>query len=100
MEGFGLEVAIAFLKDGHKLARSGWDARMKFIVVMPALQLPPHSRQEPGPKVNDRTAKHIGEDTPLDSQPYLAMFTSDGKWHPGVLFTAEDIFGLDWMIVK
>ena len=91
--------AIEHMKIGLKLAREGWNGKNMFVVLMPALKLPAHSSQEPGAKVNDRTAKYIGEDTPLDSQPYFAMFTAQGKWQPGWLASQSDMLAEDWLIV-
>lgn len=92
--------AIAYLKLGFKVARAGWNGKGMFIVLMPALYLPPFNSQEPGAKVNDRTAKHIGNDTPLDSQPYIAMKTATGQWQPGWLASQADILADDWQIIK
>lgn len=69
-----------------------------FIVLMPALYLPPFNTQDTMRKVNDRTAKHIGEDTPLDSQPYIAMFTAEQKWQPGWVASQADILADDWVV--
>jgi hypothetical protein len=91
--------AIEQMKIGQKLTREGWNGKNMFVVLMPALKLPAHSSQEPGAKVNDRTAKHIGADTPLDSQPYFAMFTAQGKWQPGWLASQSDMLAEDWSIV-
>jgi hypothetical protein len=91
--------AIEQMKIGQKLTREGWNGKNMFVVLMPALKLPAHSSQEPGAKVNDRTAKHIGIDTPLDSQPYFAMFTAQGKWQPGWLASQSDMLAEDWSIV-
>lgn len=91
--------AIHALKDGKKVAREGWNGKGMWIVLMPALQLPPHSTQEPGAKVNDRTAKHIGLDTPLDSQPYVAMWTAAQQWQPGWLPSQADMLAEDWTTV-
>jgi hypothetical protein len=90
--------AINALKEGLKVTRKGWNGRNMFIVLMPALALPPFSSQAPGAKVNDRTAKHIGFDTPLDSQPYIAMWTAKGQWQPGWLASQADMLGDDWEI--
>jgi hypothetical protein len=93
--------ALEKLKLGEKLARPMWEAVGMFVVLMPALELPPHSSQEPGAKVNDRTAKHIGEDTPLNSRPYLAMFIGfTGEWQPGWTPQQSDLFADDWEVVK
>lgn len=94
---FGL--ALNELKAGRKVRRAGWNGKGMWIVLMPALHLPPYSEQAPGPKVNDRTAKHIGEDTPLDSQPYFAMWTALGQWQPGWLASQADMLAEDWEVV-
>lgn len=91
--------ALEELKAGRKIARAGWNGKGMWIVLMPALQLPPYSHQDPGAKVNDRTAKHIGMDTPLDSQPYIAMWTAQRKWQPGWLASQADLLADDWDIV-
>jgi hypothetical protein len=91
--------ALNALKEGKKVSRSGWNGKGMWIVLMLGLKLPPFSSQEPGAKVNDRTAKHIGEDTPLDSQPYIAMWTAQQKWQPGWLASQPDILADDWGIV-
>ena len=96
---FNFGSAIDFAKKGKKVARKGWNGKGMFIVFMPELKLPPHSSQEPGAKVNDRTAKHIGEDTPLDSQPYFAMWTAAKQWQPGWLASQPDMLAEDWLIV-
>jgi hypothetical protein len=91
--------ALMALKQGKRLTRAGWNGKGMWIVLMPELRLPPHSSQEPGAKVNDRTAKHIGVDTPLNSRPYFAMWTAQGEWQPGWLATQADLLAEDWSIV-
>ncbi len=95
---FGL--AIEAMKKGHKIARKGWNGKGMFVVYMSPLYLPPFSTSGTQRKVNDRTAKWIGEDTPLDSQGYIAMFTADKKWQPGWIASQADIFSEDWEIVE
>lgn len=88
--------AIEAMKEGKKVQREGWNGKGMFVVFMPPLHLPPHSTQEPVAKVNDRTAKHIGVDTPLDSQGYFAMFTAQKQWQPGWLASQADMLAEDW----
>jgi hypothetical protein len=85
--------AIAFLKEGYKIARKGWNGKGMWIVLMPELYL------EAG-IVNGRTSKHLGEGVDLDSQPYIAMFTAAKQWQPGWLASQSDILAVDWVIVK
>ena len=60
VNGMSFGLAIEAAKLGKKIARKGWNGKGMWVVLMPALSLPPFSCQEPGAKVNDRTAKHIG----------------------------------------
>lgn len=92
--------ALNHLQDGRKVRRMGWNGAGMWIVLMPGLRLPPYSSQEPGAKVNDRTAKHIGEDTPLDSQPYIAMWTAAQQWQPGWLASQADLLADDWELAE
>ena len=92
--------AIELMKRGYKMARSGWNGKNMFIVLMPALYLPPYNTADTTRKVNDRTAKCIGEDNPLDCQPYFAMYTATKQWQPGWLASQNDMLANDWMIVE
>ena len=76
--------AIEALKQGKKVQRSGWNGKNMWIVLMPGLQL---------------TAKHIGSNTPLDSCPYLAMWTAQQQWQPGWLASQADMLADDWQLV-
>jgi hypothetical protein len=91
--------AIEELKKGSTVARSGWNGKGMWIALMPALQLPANSSQLL-PRVNDRTAKYIGKDTPLDSQPYIALKTANGQWQPGWNASTPDILAEDWVVVE
>lgn len=88
--------AIEALKAEKKVSRSGWNGKGMFIVLMPALYLPPYNTQDTNRKVNDRTAKWIGEDQPLDCQSYIAMYTAQKQWQPGWLASQADILAEDW----
>ena len=94
---FGL--AIEAMKKGYKVSRLGWNGKGMFIVIMPELYLPSYNTQGELRKVNDRTAKWIGEDKPLDSQAYIAMYTAQGKWQPGWLASQADMLSEDWVIL-
>ena len=96
----GIGWAVKQMQNGSKVRRSGWNGKGMFIVLMPRLQLPAFNAQGPGAKVNDRTAKHIGEGQALDSQPYVAMWTSQGQWQPGWVCSQADLLALDWEIAQ
>lgn len=92
--------AIEAAKAGQKIAREGWNGKGMFVVYMPELNLPPYNTQGTTRKVNDRTAKWIGEDTPLESQPYFALFTAQKKWQPGWTPSQCDMLANDWRVVE
>lgn len=91
--------ALEQLKAGNAVARSGWNGKGMFIVHMPAMQLAPFNAQGPERKVNDRTAKWIGKDQPLDCLPYIAMYTAQKQWLPGWLASQTDMLAEDWEVV-
>jgi hypothetical protein len=99
-DGMTFGLATEVMKKGRKVARKGWNGKGQWVVLMPSLYLPPYSTQAPGAKVNDRTAKHIGVDTPLDSQPYFALWNAQGKWQPGWVPSTSDCLADDWHIVE
>ena len=99
-DGMTFGHAIQAMKEGLKVARKGWNGKGMFVVYMPPLYLPPYNTEDTARKVNDRTAKWIGEDTPLDSQGYFAMFTAHKKWQPGWLASQADMLAEDWCIVE
>lgn len=94
------EAALIQLKNGAKLQREGWNGKGQFVVMMPALYLPPYNTQGTERKVNDRTAKWIGEDAPLDCQPYFAIYNAQKQWQPGWVPSQGDLFANDWQIVE
>lgn len=91
--------AIEALKSQKRVYREGWNGRGMWIVLMPRLELPPFNTQDTSRKVNDRTAKWIGEDTPLDCQPYIAMWTASQQWQPGWLPSQADLLAEDWVVL-
>lgn len=88
--------AVKQMQNGKKVRRAGWNGKGMWIVLMTELKLPPYSTQDTRLKVNDRTAKYIGEDTEFHSQPYIAMWTAQGKWQPGWLCSQPDLLATDW----
>lgn len=92
--------ALLALRNGKRVARSGWNGKGLFVVLMGALSLPPYNTQDTNKKVNDRTAKWIGEDQPLHSQPYFALYnTNNNVWQPGWVGSTSDLLAEDWYIV-
>lgn len=92
-------MALEYLKRGNRIARTGWNGKGMFIVLMPELLLPPFNTQDTNRKVNGRTAKWIGEDAPLNCRPYIAMYTAQKEWQPGWLASQADLLAEDWELL-
>jgi len=99
MGGMSFGMAIEAAKLGMKVAREGWNGKDMWIAYMTPMHLPAYSTQGNVRKVNDRTANLIGEDTPLDTLGYFAMWTADKKWLPGWLASQTDMLADDWTVV-
>ena len=98
--GLSFGHAIEAAKKGSKIARRKWNGKDMFVVYMPPLALPPYNTADTSRKVNDRTAKFIGEDQPLNCQPYFAMFNAQKEWIPGWLASQSDMLDDDWYILE
>jgi len=98
-DNMNIGLAIEAMLKGHRVSRKGWNGRNMFVVYMSPLNLPSFNTQGTERKVNDRTAKWVGEDTPLESLGYFAMFTPDKKWQPGWLASQSDLLADDWEII-
>lgn len=93
----GFEVVLKELKkfDEHRFCRAGW-SEIKWIAAMPGLILQPATTEKPVPKVNERTARLIGESSSCYVQPYLVALTVDGRWLCGFTLSACDLLANDW----
>lgn len=88
--------ALSYMKNGGRMTRLSWGGA--FVCYMDSMRIPAYNSQSEGKKVNDRTAKMIGKDTPLVSLGYFAHYSLDKKWQPGWVPTTEDLLADDWMI--
>lgn len=92
--------ALERLKCGQRIAREGWNGKGLWVVLMTSLSLPPFNTQGNERKVNDRTAKWIGEDKPLESQAYFAIYDPNtNKWQPGWTPSTADCLANDWKVI-
>lgn len=92
----GIGWAVKEMLDGKKVRRAGWNGKGMFVAYMPELNLAAYNDQDAKTRVNDRTAKWVGEDKPLRVCPYIAMYTAQGEWQPGWLCNQADLLANDW----
>lgn len=84
--------ALAVLRHGDRVARSGWDGEGMFIT---------HQLGYPdGVAINTNTARAIGAPvgTVCRFKPYLMMRTADGEFVPWVA-SQTDLLAEDWFII-
>jgi len=88
MMGFGQ--AVEALKDGDRVARTGWNGSGMFAYLVPAASYP----------VQAGAAKaFFGEGSMVPYRPYLALKTAQGDvatWAP----SCSDVLAEDWYVVE
>lgn len=102
--------AIAALKAGHRVARSGWNGKNMFIFLRPGDELEvgmiidkvkslPQSVKD---FFKERDAKELPENqglTKVKFTPYLCMYAADGSIVNGWLASQTDMLAEDWTIL-
>lgn len=87
--GLSFSAVIAFLKDGYKFQRRGWNGKGMFIYLVP------------GSKFSVNRPPLLGiypEGTEITYLPHIDMRTADGACVPW-LASQTDILAEDWQIV-
>lgn len=82
--------ALHSLKDGNKLARSGWNGKGMWLIYVPgSANLP----------LRDGSCyyKHGLSEVTID--PHIDMMTAKGTMQPGWLASQADMLAEDWAIV-
>ena len=88
-EQFDFAVAIRGLKEGNKVARSGWNGKGMFIFLVPGSTF----------KVNRPPLLGIyPEGTEIKYHAHVDMKTADGQVVPW-LASQTDLLADDWMVV-
>lgn len=91
MEPKDFGFALSQLRQGKKLARSGWNGKGMFIYLVGP------GRYPPGTAVGEEIASRE-EDGRVPYGPYIAMKTAQGNVVPW-LASQTDVLGEDWEVV-
>ena len=85
--------ALQALKDGNKIARSGWNGKGMWLVYQKGYP--------DGIAINANTSEATGlaEGTVCRFRPYILMYTAQGDFVPW-LASQSDLLANDWTIVK
>ena len=83
--------AIELAKDGYKIARSGWNGKNMWLILVPGS---PNIKPVAGtPYSNAGLIEKVTIDAHID------MFTAQGTMQPGWLASQSDMLAEDWCIV-
>ena len=88
-ETFSFSIALSMLKDGRRVARTGWNGKGMFLFLVP------------GSTFQVNRAPLLGiypEGTVIDYCPHIDMKTADGRITPW-LASQADLIEDDWMLV-
>jgi len=86
--------ALIALKAGHKVARSGWNGKNMYIVLMDGY---------PMTLANAMTREKHGlpEGSHVTVEPYIVMKTAQlGSLQPGWVASQADMLSNDWQIIQ
>lgn len=98
---FGFEQAIAYVKEGKIVARSGWNWKGLYVYL---------NKGSASPEVYNSSFTHIGgvskdlfdlgDDGTITRMPNLNMKAADGSTVTGWLASQTDLLAEDWQIVN
>ena len=96
MKTFG--EALEALKQGKRIARSGWNGKNMFLFLLPASDGIPTSAIH-DPALREVIESEVGGDT-FDALGSIRMFTADKKILTGWLASQSDMLSEDWEVLN
>ena len=91
---FDFGTAIALMKLGYKVSRTGWNGKGMYIWSVPKATVQKSWVRDQG------LLEAMGENESLDCYGFLRMKTADGKVVSGWLASQTDILAEDWQVYK
>lgn len=95
--------ALVFLREGRKVARTGWNGKRMWVALSPGSVFNPE-HAKPGHAAAHRAAE-LAADKPHDGSeviellPHLDMRAADGSLVVGWLASQTDMLADDWMVL-
>ena len=88
--------ALEALKQGHRVARSGWNGKNMFLFLLPAGTVPTKDIHDPA--LRQVIEEQVGGET-FEALGSIRMFTADRKILTGWLASQTDMLAEDWNII-
>lgn len=97
MEGLNFGLAIEALKQGHRIARRGWNGKGMFLFLLTGGTVPKTAIHDPKLRevIDDKT-----EGETFEALPTIRMWTTDNKVLTGWLASQTDMLSDDWQILE
>lgn len=91
-------VALEAIKQGKRVARSGWNGKNMFLFLLPAGEgIPVTAIYDPA--LREVISSEVGGDT-FDALGSIRMFTADKKVLTGWLASQTDMLSEDWEVLS
>lgn len=88
--------ALEALKQGKKIARTGWNGKKMFLFLLPAGTVPTKAIHDPA--LREVIEQEVGGET-FEALGSIRMFTADKKILTGWLASQTDMLSEDWVIL-
>lgn len=85
--------ALQWLKDGHKVARLGWNGKGQWVTMQ-------NGSTVLGSMMRNENSKNFYGDREVKIRPHLDIKTADDSYVCGWVPSTGDLFAEDWVIVK
>lgn len=89
--------AVEHLKQGHRIAREGWNGKGMFLFLLPAGTVPTKAIHDPA--LREVIESEVGGDS-FEALGSIRMFTADKKILTGWLASQTDILAEDWALLS
>lgn len=85
--------ALQWLKDGHKVARLGWNGKNQWVTMQ-------RGSSVLGTNMRNENSKEYYGERMVTIRPHLDIKTADDSYVCGWVPSTGDLFAEDWVIVK
>lgn len=98
-ETFGFDRAINCIKNGLRVARTGWNGKGMWVALTPGSSFPAIHAKE-GHAAAHRAAEFDEGGCHINLLPHIDMRAADGSMVIGWLASQTDLLAEDWVIVE
>lgn len=98
-EGLSFSKAIAAMKEGHRVARAGWNGKGMWIAISGSKRaLMKVVTESFWQKYRKPTSEELAKD-PINELPFVMMWTATNEVLSGWLASQTDMLADDWMVL-